>query len=86
MKLFKVTYQKICHPSQGLFFEDHQAYYLSNSLDELYNYVENIQRLTLKAIQILECEIVKTNPPSDINKAQFKSFNENNETTIIKAM
>lgn len=86
MKLFKVTYRKMCHPSKGLFFEDHQGYYLSKSLDELYNYVENVQHLTLTTIEILECETVQTNMPPDINKAQFKSFGKDEEITIIKAM
>tara|TARA_A100001201_G_scaffold143736_1_gene147062 strand:+ start:2823 stop:3071 length:249 start_codon:yes stop_codon:yes gene_type:complete len=82
MKLFKVTYKKICHPSQGLFFEDHEAYYLSESLDELYNYVENIQHLTLTTIEILECEIVTSAKPLK-DESNFKTLTE---TTIIKAM
>ena len=86
MKLFKVTYKRMCHPSKGIFFEDHEGYYLSKSLDELYDYVENVQHLTLTTIEILECEIVETDTPSDINKAQFKSLGTDNETTIIKAM
>jgi len=86
MKLFKVTYKEMCHPSRGMFFEDRQGYYLSKSLDELYNYVENVQHLTLTTIEILECEVVKTNPPLDIDKQQFESLGQDTETTIIKAM
>ena len=82
MKLFKVTYKKMCHPSQGLFFEDHEGYYLSESLDELYNYVENIQHLTLTTIEILECEIVTNTKPLK-DESNFKTLTE---TTIIKAM
>ena len=86
MKLFKVTYKRMCHPSRGIFLEDHQGYYLSKSLDELYHYVENVQHLTLTTIEILECEVVETDPPLDINKQQFKSLSQDTETTIIKAM
>ena len=82
MKLFKVTYKKMCHPSKGIFFEDHEGYYLSESLDELYDYVENIQHLTLTTIEILECEIIT--PKNNLkNENNFKSVTE---TTIIKAM
>ena len=76
----------MCHPSRGMFFEDHQAYYLSESLDDLYHYVENVQHLILTTIEILKHEVVKTNPDLDVDKQQFKSLNENTETTIIKAM
>ena len=41
MKLFKVTYEKMCHPSRGIFFEKHKAYYFCHSLDRLYDYIEN---------------------------------------------
>ena len=86
MKLFKVTYKKMCHPSRGIFFEDHQAYYLSKSLDDLYHYVENIEHLTLTTIEILECKVVEIDPPLDIDKEQFKSLSQDTEATIIKAM
>ena len=82
MKLFKVTYRKMCHPSKGIFFEDHEGYYLSKSLDELYDYVENVQHLTLTTIEILECEII-TSKDTSKNENNFKSVTE---TTIIKAM
>ncbi len=86
MKLFKVTYKRMCHPSKGIFFEDHQAYYLSKSLDDLYHYVENIEHLTLTTIEILECKVVEIDPPLDIDKEQFKSLSQDTEATIIKAM
>ena len=86
MKLFKVTYKKMCHPSRGIFFEDHQGYYLSKSLDDLYYYIENIQHLTLTTIEILECEVVETNSPLDNDKEQFKRLGQDTEATIIKAM
>lgn len=86
MKLFKVTYKKMCHPSRGIFFEDHQAYYLSKSLDDLYHYIENIQQLTLTTIEILDCQVVEIDPPADLDKQQFKSLGENTQRTIIKAM
>ena len=86
MKLFKVTYQKICNPSKGIYFEEHQGYYLCDSLDKLYHYVENEQHLTLKGIEVLECTIVQNKNKIDINREQIKSLGEFIDTTIIKAI
>lgn len=86
MKLFEVTYRKICHPADGLRWEEHQEYYTCNSLDRLYDYIENEQHLTILSIKILNCTVVENKPTSDINKHQFKSLSLDNETTIIKAM
>lgn len=58
MKLFKVTYKKMCHPSKGMYFEDHQAHYLSDSLDRLYDYIENEQHLTVISIEIVNYQTV----------------------------
>lgn len=86
MKLFKVTYRKISHPSNGLHWEEHQSYYTCNSLDRLYNYIENEEHLTILAIEILKCTVIENKLPPDINKQQFKSLSLEGETTIIKAM
>ena len=59
MKLFKVTYEKMCSPSEGFHRIKEEAYYFCNSLDRLYNYIENEQHLTLKNIEILDCILVE---------------------------
>lgn len=59
MKLFKVTYEKMCHPNKGIFFEEHKGYYFCQSLDRLYDYIENEQHLTVKNIEILNCTLVE---------------------------
>ena len=59
MKLFKVTYEKLCHPSEGIFVKEYQGYYFCHSLDRLYNYIENEQHLTVKNIEILDCTLVE---------------------------
>ena len=60
MKLFKVTYMKIAHPSKGLFWEEHEEYFLSDSLDELYDYIENELHLEVINIKILKHRIATT--------------------------
>jgi len=59
MKLFKVKYQKVSHPSKGLYWEEHEAYYTCNSLDRLYDYIQNEQSLTVLSISILECTTIQ---------------------------
>lgn len=88
MKLFKVTYEKICDPSEGIFIKEYEGYYLCNSLDRLYNYIENEQHLTVKNIKILDCTVIESNTSSylDKNKEQMKLLGSYNERTIIKAM
>jgi len=86
MKLFKVTYEKISPPSEGLIWKEHQDYYLCNSLDRLYNYIENEQHLTVKNIEILNCTFVESNTSLHSSKDEFKLLNSSNERTIIKAM
>lgn len=83
MKLFKVKYQKISHPSNGLYWEEHEAYYTCDSLDRLYDYVENEQHFTVLSISILECTAVKTTfvPFETTEPSQKKQT-----PTIIKAM
>ena len=58
MRLFKVTYEKLCHPSEGIFLKEYEAYYMSNSLDRLYDYIENEQHLTVVSIKLLDHETV----------------------------
>ena len=81
MKLFKVTYEKTCPPSQGFHKIQKQEYYYCNSLDRLYNYVENEQHFNLISIEILNCTVVDE---------RFKSFSTAvkqyaNTEQIIKA-
>jgi len=81
MKLFKVTYEKICNPSEGFHKVQKEAYYFCNSLDRLYNYIENEQSFTVLTIEILRCTMVEQN---------FKSFSTAikeyaNTEQIIKA-
>lgn len=58
MRLFKVTYEKMCNPSKGFYKEEHKDYYFCRSLDRLYNYIENEQHLIVKNIEILNCTLV----------------------------
>jgi hypothetical protein len=60
MKLFKVTYMKVAHPSKGLMWEEHKEYFLSNSLDELYYYIENELHFDVINIEILKHRIATT--------------------------
>tara|TARA_R100001510_G_C7618806_1_gene180215 strand:- start:226 stop:423 length:198 start_codon:yes stop_codon:yes gene_type:complete len=60
MNLYKVTYEKLCHPSEGIFIKEYEGYYMSNSLDRLYDYIENEQHLTVKKIEILQHETVSS--------------------------
>ncbi len=58
MKLFKVTYKKICNPSRGIFWEDHEGHYLSDSLDRLYDYIENELHLTIVSIEFVSYKTI----------------------------
>ena len=81
MKLFKVTYEKMCNPSKGFYKEEHKGYYFCYSLDRLYNYIENEQHLIVKSIEILDCTVVEQQ-----FKSTKKALNEYAHTqTIIKA-
>ena len=85
MKLFKVTYERMCHPSRGVFLEEHEAYYTCSSLDRLYDYIENEQHLNVVSIKILKFTEVKPKTLLPTGNQEFKTINSN-EATIIKAM
>lgn len=85
MKLFKVTYQRMCHPSKGIYWEEHEAYYTCSSLDRLYDYIENEEHLTVLNIRILDFTEVKLKTLLPTSNEEFKTINSD-ETTIIKAM
>ena len=87
MKLFKVTYQRMCHPSKGIGWEEHEAYYTCSSLDRLYDYIENEEHLTVITIRILDYTPIENTHTEKLedktkNNATKKIFSE----TIIKAM
>jgi hypothetical protein len=72
MKLFNVTYEKMSNPSKGLYWEEHQGYYICNSLDRLYDYIENELHLRIKNIQILDFTKVNRIKELPINKTTSK--------------
>ena len=74
MKLFNVTYEKICSPSEGLYMKEYKGYYMCSSLDRLYNYLENELHVTVKNIEILH--YFQVDPPKKIEKK-----NKNKNTT-----
>jgi len=81
MKLFEVTYRKMSHPSKGLYWEEHQEYYTCDSLDRLYDYIENELHLT-----VLNIKILKFTPIEQQLKSLPKAIKEYTDTErIIKA-
>lgn len=80
MKLFKVTYEKLSHPSEGIFIKECERYYTCSSLDRLYDYVENEEGLTIVSISILKCISVQERFPSDIHKNQLQSLSTTKKT------
>jgi hypothetical protein len=83
MKLFKVKYQRMSHPSKGLHWEEHEAYYTCKSLDKLYDYVENEQHFTVLSISILECTAIEE---TFILSEKTKPSQTEETPTIIRAM
>lgn len=86
MKLFKVTYKKLYSADGNVRWEEHQEYYLCNSLDRLYNYVEDEQYLTVLNIEILKHTLVQSKKNLNANAKQYDSLSEYSDASIIKAI
>ena len=82
MKLFKVTYTRMCDPSEGFHKIENQAYYSCESLDRLYNYIENEQHYTVINIEILNCTVV----PQSVQKKDLSVKMYSDTEKIIRAM
>lgn len=83
MKLFKVTYEQVCSPINGFYKETKEGYYFSNSLDRLYNYMENELSLTVISINIIPHTKV---PSLDIAAPSTLKKEYRNTEQIVRAM